>query len=309
MKLQIISDIHLEVSGMTYDQMMGRRQRKDRILVLAGDVSCFKDYDRPHQVNPRHKANYIDFMEKAAEDFKAVIKIPGNHDFWGMNFNIDAARAFDEDSPYWSTAHLDMPYADQRCYKTQFIDTVAHIPNVFVLVGGDFVEIGDYVFIGATMWTNLKNEDPMVMWQAQHMMNDFRRSSVWRDGENHSYRAFDWVDLHKYDKKKQAESLARCALQGRRAIIINHHAPCVLSTDPKYKSDPISYAYANDSDILNDANYECVDLMAHGHIHFASDYKIPGSNIRVVCNPFGYQNPANGFAQDTGYQFDRYVEI
>ena len=66
--------------------------------------------------------------------------------------------------------------------------------------------------------------------------------------------------------------------------MVTHHAPSIRSIADRYKSDPVSAAFASNMDdfILEHQPR----LWIHGHTHESFDYEI--GKTRVVCNPRGY---------------------
>jgi Icc-related predicted phosphoesterase len=85
-------------------------------------------------------------------------------------------------------------------------------------------------------------------------------------------------------------------------IVVTHHAPHFNSIHPTYKDDfPLNHAFYTDLTTFICARPQIV-LWAHGHIHHACDYHVPGSNTRVVCNPVGY--PPSLTKEITNYNCD-----
>ena len=68
MKIQLMSDLHFE-----FGWKMKLTPHKDTILVLAGDIDS------------RHK-NLGDFIKYACDNYKEVIMVAGNHEFYHRIF-------------------------------------------------------------------------------------------------------------------------------------------------------------------------------------------------------------------------------
>jgi Icc-related predicted phosphoesterase len=81
-----------------------------------------------------------------------------------------------------------------------------------------------------------------------------------------------------------------------RSIVATHHAPSIRSIVDRYKSDPVSAAFASNMDdfILEHQPR----LWIHGHTYESFDYEI--GKTRVVCNPRGYASTEEnkGFRPD-----------
>ena len=68
----------------------------------------------------------------------------------------------------------------------------------------------------------------------------------------------------------------------------------------KYKTDPISSAYASNLEYLTEQFTP--DLWIHGHIHTPCDYKL--NRTRIICNPHGYISE-----KYNGYQKELIIEV
>ena len=120
MKFRLMSDLHLEFGGMDVPPLP---EDASTTLVLAGDIGLA---DRTH--------TYEKFIKRMANQFKDVIWINGNHEFYHSSF----IRA-----PEKIRAHLDLLL----------------VPNVHY--GNNFtVVIDDVAFICATLWTDMDQGNP-----------------------------------------------------------------------------------------------------------------------------------------------------
>jgi len=192
---------------------------------------------------------------------RPVIYVLGNHEFYGQKI--------------------------QKLISN--IKEIAHGTNVHVLEN-DRIEIGNTVFLGATLWTDFRLfGDPIVSGAvAQAGMNDFRRIRLLP-----TYRRF----LPKDARAVHAQSLEWLGQQmhdarGRKIVAVTHHAPSPQSVPPQLEGDPLNAAFASQLDQFI-ANCGAT-LWIHGHIHHHSDYPVGGT--RVVANPRGYPTePQIGF--------------
>ena len=83
-KIQYASDLHLEFMENTLYLETHPLQPVADILVLAGDTGYLGD-----EGFVKHP-----FWDWASENFKEVIVIPGNHEFYLGNFMMDGAWKF-----------------------------------------------------------------------------------------------------------------------------------------------------------------------------------------------------------------------
>lgn len=200
------------------------------VLVLAGDI-----------VPIREIASHRKFFDEITERFPAVIYVPGNHEYYGHDFR----RAWND-------------MMEQLRYKNMY------------LLNNSMVSIGCRSFVGATMWTNLNNADPLTMYHVKDMMGDFK---VIANFTPHN-------SIIEFEK-----SFAYISKVGAR-IVITHHAPCFQSVAEKYKEDTVMNGgfYTELSEYIY---HSSIDLWIHGHMHNESDYVI--GNTRIICNPRGYK--------------------
>ncbi len=204
--------------------------------------------------------NGIKWMFKAFPD-RPVIYILGNHEFYG-----------------------------QKIPKlTSEIKELAEGTNVHVLEN-DRVDIGNVVFLGATLWTDFRLNGDVVLAEvaAVSSVTDFRRIRI-----TPSYRRFRPTDARRFC----AQSLAWLDQQtkeaaGKKIVVVTHHAPSPQSIPPKFRSDPLNPAFASN---LEPFIATCgAALWIHGHIHQSADYMI--GSTRVTANPRGYpQETQTGF--------------
>lgn len=131
MKIISYSDLHLEFDVLFEPSI----QRDADILVLAGDIITFKDYEP---------------LQAVFENWqKPIIYVSGNHEYYGsddINTENDKFRR-------WLS----------RSY-----------PHVHFLCD-EGLTINDVHFFGGTMWTDFNDQNPVSMEIARNNMNDYRR--------------------------------------------------------------------------------------------------------------------------------------
>jgi hypothetical protein len=176
-----------------------------------------------------------------------------------------------------------------------------HLPKGIHYLENDFVTIQDWVFLGATLWTDFRNENALEMMEAAQCMNDYK---VIRIGSN--YRKLNPDDTLKFHKKSKQFLIERLEqFKDTKTWVLTHHAPSYQSVHPKYKSSGIANgAFVSDLDdlILNNPQ---IKYFSHGHTHESFDYMIGG--CRVICNPRGYYNGYN--SSDLNPNFDPNFEV
>lgn len=248
MKIRIFSDLHLEHFCTNQYFPVGTGD----VLILAGDILCAKHLKTKgylHDVYDR-------FLSDCSKNYDKVLYIKGNHEYYSYNF--------------------------EGAHKT----IKEHLPHNFHLLDNDTVKIGSWNFLGATLWTDFRNENPLEMMEAECNMNDYK---VIRIGHNYrKLRAYDTLSFHKKSKNYLLNQLENL---NENVFVISHHAPSYQSIPKQYKKD-VNGGYCSNLDDLI-LNYPQIKYWVHGHVHSAFDYMI--DNCRVICNPGGYPGEITGF--------------
>ncbi len=287
MRLHILSDLHL------YNDIRKPQAAAD-VTVLAGDVwdGGFKG---------------IAWAAKTWTD-RPVILVPGNHEFFGTEYNE---------------------------HRAKMAEAAARHPNVHLLDRGA-IAIGDVAFVGCTLWTDFwytaPDGDAIERWltiktAAEHMpdyteirisgqdvgrekdilgrdaalaeaanfMPDYREITV----AGRRLRPEDTAEIFKIEHAflREVLSLDNAALAERlgvptirKKIAVTHHLPSARSVHSQHARSRVVAAYAS----RIDSTVELADLWCHGHTHDSCDYQIKapdGHVTRVVCNPRGYSSP------------------
>jgi len=277
MKVQLVSDLHLEFSDINITNQNGAD-----VLILGGDIMVAQDlHDHPENdqimnlvlgTRGDKARRFRDFLKRVSFQFPHVIYIAGNHEFYHGKYpdSID--------------------YLKTEC---------ARFPNVHMLEM-ESVVIEDVTFIGATLWTDMNKQDPLTSMAVKDAMNDYR---VIR----HSQRGYaklrptDTVLRHMDTLSYIKDELAKNS-EGKY-VVVGHHAPTKLSLKPKYEKDVLlNGAYSSDlSEFILD--HPQIKVWTHGHTHDCFDYQV--GSTRVVCNPRGYE----GYEPDSGWDPNFYFEV
>ena len=184
--------------------------------------------------------------------FNSVIFVAGNHEFYNNDW-IDK----------FSIKKISLP------------------KNVYLLENQCAVS-AEYVFVGATLWTDFDN-DEFVMRTAERGMNDFRIIK-YKDGTR--FTPEDSINLFKESKRYIFDKIALAKRNGSKVVVVTHHAPSPLSITPRFKGDILNSAFM--SDLTEKIEVNGPDLWLHGHMHSSVQYTI--GDTRVINNPYGYKD-------------------
>lgn len=216
----------------------------DTVLIVAGDVDT-----APH-VN-----RLLTFLGNASVRYKHVIFVPGNHEFYN---------------------------GDMTDILAILHEALDKTPNIYLLDNSSKM-IGDVLFLGGTMWTDLNNNDWATCYTALQGMNDFRITRV--NGKR--FLPVDSVEMFKTTKEfifNTLDNVDKMDPKPRKTVVVTHHGPTTLSIHPMYAGSSLNPCFAANLD--KEVEAKGPDFWFHGHTHSPMDYTI--GKTRVIANPRGY---------------------
>ena len=254
MKIQLLSDLHLEVEP----QWQPTPAPGADLLVLAGDIGSY-------QVGSRLLEN--DFGLSRFSPLRGwptpVLYVPGNHEYDGLDFD---------------TAHARLR---ATCERLGII--WLERSSIQMALGGQRVR-----FLGTTLWSDF---DALVELQAtltvQLKAQDkaMRAANFYLKKTGTCYAGEPMLAPTVRTLALQCQSWLKAALAtpfDGQTVVVTHFAPSLRSADPRYGLTPGTAGFCNAMD-------DCLPLASlwlHGHLHCPSDYVHAG--CRVVANPLGY---------------------
>jgi predicted phosphodiesterase len=262
MKLQLLSDLHIEV----HPQLRVAPAPGADLLVLAGDIGSYQAGSRLIEpdfglarFSPRHGWP------------TPVLYVPGNHEYDNADFDTvhDRLRATCE--------ALDIAWLER---ETRVIDGVR--------------------FIGTTLWADfdalVEPGDSLAeafrkRGKAMRAANFYlQKAATLRAGE---IFLADAVREHSLTCQAWLRNALSESFDGP-TVVVTHFAPSLASADPRYGLSPGTAGFCNSLDELLPG----ADLWLHGHLHCPFDYVKDG--CRVVANPLGYvrKGEQEGFRPD-----------
>lgn len=202
-----------------------------------------------------HSRNYEDQLRELSTKFKHVIALYGNHEWYRRDIS-------------WRADKKRLP------------------KNVHVLDRSVW-QYRNIVFIGATLWTDFKNQDPFIMYDAQRAINDFRVIGNKENAVNR-FQPTEAAAIHVKDKQFVSDMIDKFTDEGKKVIVCTHFMPSYECVHPRWKKDPTTdnlnwYFSADCNDLLNK---EGISAWICGHTHDEIDKYV--GKTRVVCNPLGY---------------------
>lgn len=260
--LRYMSDLHLSpIPGVRefHNYLPEMDDEDQQILLLCGDIG--------------EKLYQVEFIIDMIHRFKHVVYIFGNHEHY--KFNIQKTH--------------DLFLAKMR-------DLLGHIPETFHLLDADEVVIDGIVFLGATLWTDFNNDNPISKMYAKDSMYDYHAitntTKIGGRDWTSSIKADDIYDIHcaQLEYIKMRLSYWHSVSPSTPIVIMSHHAPSFMSVHEKYQGQSGNeYFYSSLEYVVDGYN---VPFWFHGHTHTQFDYMM--YDTRVLCNPKGYSNFTKG---------------
>lgn len=256
MKIKLASDIHTEFD-MNYAYSLNNNEEYD-VLVIAGDVNNKKE-------DTVNSLNTISCIVK-----KPLLFVPGNHEYY-----------------YCRDDNLTMFEIDAY-FKEQFKDH----PYIHAMQNDEFI-LDDVVFIAGTLWTDMKSgaNGAFERMYLEKSINDFRLIRFSRENDD-TFRLLNTNDATKLFKQTKRFLTSKLKEhEGKKIVIVTHHAPSEKSVHKKYKDSTLNAAFVSNMDSF--IKKSKVPLWIHGHVHDSFDYVL--GNTRIVCNPKGYKDENTEF--------------
>jgi len=252
-----MSDTHLEFynSGHLGPSIPVYDDELDTVLLLAGDIGV--------AMKPE---SYTDFLYEMSERFMYVVYIAGNHEFYGGSL------------------------VNGRDIINKHIRGLDNVE----MVEREVLEFDGVRVLAATLWTDFDGANPISMQTAQQFMSDYRTIRTGNADDPTSHRLYADDLLHDFKKSRDFifDELDNAKKDGKRCVVMTHHAPSRLSISPQFLDSDINGAFVSDlANAIIDTDYEFT--WVHGHVHQNHDYML--GKCRVICNPYGYHNENNFF--------------
>lgn len=255
MKLRIYSDIHLDhynEDNLWYPPLLP--DDKETILILAGDLWVGTRWIE-------HGEN--SWISRIASQFKQVLIVLGNHDYWPQG-----------DLTILKGAEKCNSMLMERClYNVKILDR-------------DTWESEGFLFIGATLWTDMNSGDPLTTFTMPQFMR-YDGKIAYETGSNGMWSRFTsqkWISTH--CKHRDFISMMAKENKDKKLIVITHHIPLLTLGDPLYEGQFTNGYYHSDLSevILDNPN---IKYWFYGHTHHQKKTQL--EHCTLINNCVGYQ--------------------
>lgn len=269
MKLQLLSDLHLEANPWFAAQPLAQAD----LLVLAGDIGSYQvRRDGTVMDEPDWGLQRFSPLPQFAGWPVPVVFVPGNHEY--------DARDLDE-------THQALRHACDRL-GIQWLER-------------ETLQINGVRFVGTTLWSDYDalahQKDPHTTDPLTHRLRQrekgFRAANFYlrkMAGVRHG-RLFDAESMRglALDCQQWLRGALADAFEGP-TVVVTHFAPTLHSADPRYGLSPGTAGFCNGLDEL----LPMADLWLHGHLHCPTDVQV--GRCRIVANPLGYASKGEQLA-------------
>jgi predicted phosphodiesterase len=238
-KIQIISDMHLEFRGVKFKRII---KPSAPILFLLGDICACGDDD--------DFETYKQFITFISPKFKFIFHVPGNHEYYNTT------------NPKTTMSDIDLRI---KKYLKSF-------SNIFYLNNDTkrlLINNKTYVFVGAALWSNVRLKDRK---EVGALMNDYSCIYVKDKQKIRKYNIEDMSKLH-VTSVRYIKKIMKTIKSSEVAILLTHHKP-IRDEDI---SNTKSQAY--ESDLRGIIITHPFKLAAHGHTHVKYDKVIDGVHV------------------------------
>lgn len=187
----------------------------------------------------------------------------GNHDYWPTNNKLTIFDGGDK---------CNAMLQDMCLFNVKVLDMDTHID-------------GEFLFVGATLWTDMNKSEPLAMYDMSRFMA-YDGKIAFDTGENYISRfsSEKWVKTHL--KHRDYLKIVFDQNKDKKIVVITHHIPLMTLGDERYVGDQSNAYYMSDlSDLILDNPH--IKLWIYGHTHNQRDTML--GDTRLINNCVGYQ--------------------
>ena len=264
MKIQLLSDLHLEV----HPQFAPEPAPDADLLVLAGDIGSYQNDSQVAGDN--FGLERFSPLPQWGGWPTPVVFVPGNHEYDMQDF--DAAH----DRLRRTCDRLGLLWLER---ETLVLDGVR--------------------FVGTTLWSNFDaladhEQCTDLTRRLRLRQKAFRAANFYLAKTGTTRAGTPWLAEPMREQALACMAWLEDALArpfDGATVAITHFAPSLRSADPRYGLAPGTAGFCNALDHL----LPRATLWLHGHLHAPSDYTVQGQQAdgtpwqcRVVANPLGY---------------------
>ena len=261
MKIQIVSDIHLEF----YEKKSKYNFIKPSapILCILGDLGRSEDNEI---------IKIKSFFDEISKLFEIILWVPGNHEYYQGSSNIknitNKKITSIIDKKYFKLCSLykNIKYLKRKVFEIKY-------KNI------------NYKFIGCTLWTKIPERLGIKVMQS---MTDYDEIYV-LDNKTKKPKKITYKNINLWHRKDLNFILDELKISVNnknkiKNIVLTHHKPFQIPSD--CDNEVSMHAYESDQTEILKLNL--IDAWFYGHTHKRFKKRLKGSKTIFVSNPKGY---------------------
>jgi hypothetical protein len=270
-KLQIMSDLHLETPRFLPMYSDFHFDPKSTYLCLLGDIGSIHDNRLFH------------FLELQLQRFDIVFYVIGNHE----SYQDEDSGSFKQQNNTYPAALSKMERfeASVIAQRNTALKSSDNTPfGQFVLLNRRRFDLTENVTVlGCTLFSNIADSQKSAV---SLFVSDFSKISEWTtDSHNSAHRVdLEWLN-------NEVDAISRNEPH-RSIAVFTHYSPTSSpeANDPEEFEDPHGVQSAFVTNLEREVCWTSpsVKLWAFGHTHFNCDFVDPKVGTRVVANQRGY---------------------
>ena len=276
MKIQLLSDLHLESQPHFLPSQAPRPAPGADLLVLAGDIGSYQSGS---------KLSDTDFGLAQFSPLcgwpTPVVFVPGNHEYDSLDFDAAHARL------RATCARLGIGWLEREVLPGPWTDRAGRPVRLLgTTLWTDFDALGPQADAAAKVRTGAPAPaENLLAQQLKARDKAFRAANFYLKKAHTTRHGAPFLAAEMRDQALQCQDWLRQALAtpfDGSTVVVTHFAPSLRSADPRYGLVPGTAGFCSALDDL----LPHAQLWLHGHLHALQDYVHQG--CRVVANPLGY---------------------
>ena len=271
MKIQVISDIHLEHNKSIPNFLINPDNVKAPYLFLLGDIGIAK----------QKKSLWLEYINwcNSQEKLTKIFYVLGNHESY--NFS----------------------YEETIEYIRNLFSTM---PKFILLERNVITQLEDYTVIGCTLWSDIDFATALLMNDMRNIYHQNNSQNLNPSAQNNHIGLSTLQSWYKSDKEWLEITLNDFKLQlhpdkKNKIIIATHHMPSMKLIPPKFQdSHNMKYSRGFASNLYH--LIPLTNLWLFGHTHCHVDTML--DKTRCYANPLGYPDES-----DTCFCMSEVIEL
>lgn len=245
-KLQIISDLHLEHRWLEIDQVLQNSSSNDTVLALLGDIG-----------SPLANASSLEsFLRACSSQYKMVLYVPGNHEYYnhsGIDV-IDVNRSLETLCRSFSNVHF---------------------------LNNSFITVQDICFIGSTLWSHVPLEHKF---DVEGYLNDYRL--IWKPQLQRITVEDTNAEFEKNKGFIETAVCNALAAGLQPVVLTHHTPSFFKTSAPRFEGKPTTHAFSTKLCCPKDTiRLWCCGHTHFNFHHFEEGYELISNQFGYGTNP------------------------